>query len=194
MHPLARLPAGVERPLFLCALAVSLAAMAAMAVVGRPLETTAAPHGIGSYEFAGDAAAARQLLASWDAAAKIRAGFSLGIDYLFLVGYSTLIAMACLWAVQGFRGRLVRRLGVFLAWGQWMAGTFDALENAILLAMLLGAPADPWPALARLCAVLKFTLVGSGLLYSAAGAAVRLLSCFRPKQGGEVGQVGELEW
>jgi len=124
------------------------------------------PKGILAFEFAGDWATARQILTEWGEAGRIRAGVSLGLDYLFLVLYSTAIALACLWAA----GRLPHpALGVALAWAQWVAAGFDASENAALLAILLGARQGPWPQLARRCAAVKFVLIGSGTLYALGG-------------------------
>ncbi len=56
------------------------------------------------------------------------------------------------------------RTGRALAWGQWLAGAFDAVENAGLLILLYhpGAPASPWPQLAAVCASAKFLLLAAG--------------------------------
>jgi hypothetical protein len=60
-------------------------------------------------------------------------------------------------------------LGMALAWGQAVAVLCDAIENIVLLKMLLSAAAEPWPAVARWCAVVKFALVLAGLVYALAG-------------------------
>ena len=103
------------------------------------------------------------------------AGFSLGLDYLFMVAYSTTIALGCLWAADAFRARLpgLAAAGPWLAWGQWVAGLCDAVENVALTVMLLGGVADPWPGLAWWCATPKFVLIVAGLLYSLGAVAVR---------------------
>ncbi len=59
-------------------LALTIVLTVALQAVNAPLKTPAAPQGIVSYEFAGTITAAQSILDSWDAGAKIHAGFSLG--------------------------------------------------------------------------------------------------------------------
>ena len=68
--------------------------------VDAPLKTPAAPQGIVSYEFAGTTTAAQRILDSWDAGAKVYAGFSLGLDYLYMPAYALTIGLACAWAAR----------------------------------------------------------------------------------------------
>ena len=63
--------------------------------------------------------------------------------------------------------------GAALAWGQWLAAWFDAVENIALIAMLFGAVVSPWPQVAYWCAVIKFALVFLGLVYAFYGGVVR---------------------
>jgi hypothetical protein len=172
-HPLEALRGAARRRAFLGLLALDLALTGALGAVDRSLRTEAAPSGIVSFELAGSASTARQVVESWDADARVQAGFSLGLDYLFLVVYSTTIALACLWVADALRpgSRRAASLGVWLAWGQWAAAALDAVENAALLAALLGPTDPPWPELARACALPKFALVVAGLAYAALGAA-----------------------
>jgi hypothetical protein len=139
------------------------------------LRTGAAPQGIVSFELAGDVGSAARILASWDAEARVVAGFVQGLDYLFLLAYSTTIAFACVWAANAMRVVAPRlaAVGPGLAWGQWAAAGLDAIENLALLVMLFGGAAAPWPAVAWTCAVPKFALVGAGLLYALVGVIVR---------------------
>ena len=65
--------------------AVTLALVAAMNSVGRPLIDELAPFGIVSFEFAGDLEAARAMLASWGERGRLYAALGLGLDYLFLI-------------------------------------------------------------------------------------------------------------
>jgi hypothetical protein len=159
-------------PLLLGTLAVG----AALGAVNRPLQTTAAPDGIISYEFSWSVEGATAILESWDATARVYAGFSLGLDYLYMCLYSTTIALACLWAggVLGTRGWALASAGAWLALGQWLAALFDAVENAALWILLLGPVSEPWPAVAALCAIPKFALVFLGLLYALLGVAARV--------------------
>lgn len=172
-HPLEAIPIGRRRRAFLPLLALTLLLMATLGGVDRPIRTAAAPNGIVSFEVAGDVAAAQRMIDSWDARARQFAAFSLGLDYLFMVAYSTTIALGCLWAADAFRTGLpaLAVVGPWLAWGQWLAALLDGQENVALTVILLGGVAEPWPGVAWWCAVAKFVLIAAGLWY-ALGAAV----------------------
>lgn len=138
---------------------------------GSHLRTDEAPTGIVSYELARDEETAAAILNSWDAEAKVYAGFNLGLDYLWMIFYSTTIALGLVWtaAVLQLKGAPLTIFNL-LAWGQWLAALLDALENTALLVMLFGQPASPWPVIAYWSAVIKFTLVILGILIVLGGA------------------------
>jgi len=166
---------GRRRRVFLPLFGLTLVVGAVLGWVDRPLRTDAAPNGIVSFEVAGDVTTARSMLDSWNESARTFAAFSLGFDYLFLVVYSTTIALGCLWAGEVFRGVVpsLAALARPLAWGQWLAALLDAVENAALTTLVLGTPAEPWPAIAWWCATPKFVLVGAGIAYALAAVGVR---------------------
>jgi hypothetical protein len=170
-HPLESVSGRHRRPLFATLLILTVIVIGGMQSVSGPLTTEAAPAGIISYEFARDATTAEEIIHSWDALTKVRAGFNLGLDYLFLVLYSTAIGCACAWIAGALRDsvRSLATVGTLLAWGQWLAGLLDAVENYSLLTMLFDIPTSPWPQIAWGCAVVKFSLVFLGLLYAVAG-------------------------
>jgi hypothetical protein len=171
LHPYQRIPLSRRPAIFLPLLALTLALTAILQAVDVPLRTPVAPLGIVSYELAGTTDGARRILASWDDRAREHAGFSLGLDYLYMPSYAVTIGLACAWAAisLGRRSRLLAVLGAGLAWGQIIAALLDATENVALATMLLGAVADPWPAVSYWCAAVKFLLIGAGLLYAAVG-------------------------
>jgi hypothetical protein len=152
-------------------LVLSIGLTVVLQAVDAPLKTPAAPQGIVSYEFAGTLAAAQSILDSWDADARAHAGFSLGLDYLYMPAYALTIGLACAWAARllGSRTRWLGRLGWVLAFGLGLAALLDAVENYALTTMLFNTAADPWPAVARWCATGKFALIVAGLLYTLAG-------------------------
>ena len=164
-----------RRRLFWPLLGATFVVNASLAWIGAPLANETAPAGIITYEFVGDVATAERVLDSWSPTVRARAAFSLGLDYLFLVLYSATIAVACLMTGDVLRSRRwpLAPLAPGFAGAQWVAAGADAVENAALLAMLLGAVADPWPRLAWICAALKFTLVAAGVLYSLVGLIAR---------------------
>ena len=145
---------------------------AALGVCDVHLRTPAAPNGIVSFELAGSMPVSQAIIASWDALARTYAGLSLGLDFLYLLAYSTLFAWTCAWAAR--RGpNAWRVLGRWLMWGQWLAALADYFENVSLVALLVGAQLGLWPVLAWSCAVVKFALLGAGALFSVAGVGVR---------------------
>jgi hypothetical protein len=164
-HPLSVLPDAWKRGLFLCLAVLAAASLAAMWSLARPLDCPAAPCGIVSFEFVRDYTAVERILAMWGPEGQTRAAFLLGFDFLFLVCYSTALAMAVLWAGGG---------GAFAS-SMWLAALLDAIENAVLAALLFGRAFDPWPAAARYCAFAKFLLVAAGLIYVAWAAWRRRL-------------------
>jgi hypothetical protein len=174
-HPLASIPKKSRPAPILVLLALTVALSAVLLITGEPLRTEVAPAGILSYEFAGSTTRAVEILDSWDEGAKSAAGFNLGLDYLYLLAYSTTIALAILWLTTGLEpGSPVLAAALLLAWGQWLAALLDALENVALVKMLLSAPADPWPAVAFICASIKFLLIALGLIATIAAAIHRL--------------------
>jgi hypothetical protein len=140
--------------------------MVILNLIDLPLQTEAAPLGIVSYQLAGDVPAVERIIASWDARARIFAGFSLGLDYLFMPLYGVLFAWLCIRAAERMREHapVWARIGVGLAWGVGLAVLLDATENALQFWMLVSAPRSPWPLVMWGCAVVKFgALVLAGL-------------------------------
>ena len=159
-------------------LALTIVLTIALQAVDAPLKTPAAPQGIVSYELAGSTAAAQNILDSWDAGARTHAGFSLGLDYLYMPVYALTIGLACAWAarVSGGRRRWLGSLGRVLAFGLGLAALLDAIENYALTTMLFSAAADPWPSVALWCATGKFALIIAGLVYIAIGLIFWLMT------------------
>jgi hypothetical protein len=176
-HPYQRIPRGRRLALFLPLLILTLALTAILQAVNAPLKTAAASQGIVSYEFGGTTAGAERILASWNGQAREHAGFSLGLDFLYMPSYAVTIGLACAWVAESLRrrARWLGTAGVILAWGLIVAALLDATENVALTTMLFGAPAEPWPIIAFGCATVKFLLIACGLLYAVLGGVLALL-------------------
>jgi hypothetical protein len=163
-HPFQAISQQALVPVVIAFIAAALTLMVSLRILDEPLKTEAAPGGILSYELAGDEASTLAILESWDPPAKYHAAFSLGLDFLFLITYSSAISLACIWAAR-LSNTSLAGLGVYLAWGQWIAAIFDGLENTALFINLVQAPTSPWPQIAQTAAIIKFTLIILGLLY-----------------------------
>jgi hypothetical protein len=159
--------------------AIALGAAALMWAVGRPLQMAGSKCGIVDFDLAGAWRQADRMVKLWARNRVIpAAAFQLGLDYLFIPLYSTAIATWCVWAGLSLSGRwsLALPLGVVLAYGQWVAGAFDCVENFALLRILAGNRDHHWPRMARGCAIAKFALVIAGLVFVAGGIIVSLAS------------------
>ncbi len=146
--------------------ALTLTVIAAIRVLDTPLRTGAAPQGIVSFELAGHLDRARAILTAWNPRAKIFAGISLGLDYLFMLLYGLVLW----WIIRALalrfpKGSVFYAVGLFFAAIIWLAVAADALENYALIRLLTGGLEVSWARLAGFSAQLKFAIVGLGLLY-----------------------------
>jgi hypothetical protein len=185
-HPLDSLPPAARRPLLLVSLAVTLLLFGIFRLLDAPLRTSAAPNGIVSFELAGTEFQARAILDSWNRLSLLLssvpgipnsevlpipfvfAAFGLGLDYLFMPLYALALSLAILLAA-GRHGGVFKQAGAWLGWGAFAAAAFDALENFALFRVLTGMSVSPWPRLAAVCAILKFTLLLVSILFALTG-------------------------
>ncbi|MDX1616394.1 MAG: hypothetical protein R3300_18940 [Candidatus Promineifilaceae bacterium] len=176
INPLQHWSTRKKSALFIGLLITTLIMMTVLNTVGEPLVTDPAPVGIVSFELARTEAQAETILNSWNQNARILAAFSLGLDYLFLFAYSTTIAMglALLLDLWQFPAQVAAALN-WLMLGQWLAAALDAIENALLLAILLGDIESLLTQAAFWVAAAKFALVGLGIAVVSLGLFFRLL-------------------
>lgn len=160
---------------------LALAMTAWFWITGAPLTTAAAPHGMISFELAGTMERSAAILASWDQQARRLALLHLRVDFLYMLAYGLAISLGCRWA-GGRPGSKLRRLGLGLATGIWVAVLCDVGENIALLLLLQGPVVAPWPLVAALLAAVKFALVGVSLLF-VLEAVIRTLVKFLDGRG-----------
>ena len=175
-HPFQVIPMNTQPRAFIGFTLAALVLMILMNSIGATLKNVTAPNGIISFELAGSLEKAREIIASWDESARLHAAFSLGLDFLFLVVYSSAIGLGCLLASKALSRRhwpLVV-FGVPLAWGLWLAALADAVEDIALTQILFGSSYQFLAPLARWSAILKFALIFAGLVYSFLGLVVSL--------------------
>lgn len=163
-HPLLVVPEG-RRLLAFGGLATATLALAAwLGAIDRTLQGPGSEGGILGLELCRTVEACGAQLAAIEArgASEVLA-FSLGLDYLFLLAYSSAIAAALAFLGARRPNGLSRAVGV-LAWAQWIAAGLDAIENYALWQMLQHGPAAPWPVIATASAIPKFAIIAIGLL------------------------------
>jgi hypothetical protein len=153
---------------------MSVILLLVMRTLDTPLRTHKAPRGIISFELAKDDEASQQIMDSWSIEAKVNAALSLGLDFLFLITYALFISFSCIQvaAVLKDEHSIFFNLAVVLAWAQFLAAILDAIENIALIHLLLNSSRKWLPYLARWCAIVKFSIVGAGLIFIFGGVLV----------------------
>lgn len=140
-----------------------------ISIINTYLVTPEAPAGIISFELAGNINASLAILTSWDKAAKVYAGLSLGIDFVYLISYGLFLSLACHMLSDRLTqtGRVIRFSDIvsFVSWLPLVAALFDAIENTALIFLLLGSRSEIFSSMANLFAVTKFIFVSLAILY-----------------------------
>ena len=132
------------------------------------------------FELAGSVDRTNEILATWRSAGVIDEAKAIQIfDVVYPLIYTAAIAGACIAAAGAWRraGRPgLARAGAAMAWVAFSAAIFDYIENVGLAVALWDEPASPWPEIAFVAAVLKFTASYLALLYALTGIAAALLA------------------
>jgi len=136
-----------------------------MDFLSAPLINSQAPFGIISFELAATYSNALNMINSWDDEAKLMGAIGLGFDYLFLLIYSTTIALGCSIASRQFTSPNLTRIGTMLASAQIVTAISDSIENVALIKLLLGSSWPNWASIAYYFALLKFVLIIAGIFY-----------------------------
>ncbi len=157
--------------IILCILTIVV--MGCLQAINTPLISTQAPQGIVSFEFAKTIKAATSMVSSWDCEARIYAGISLGLDYLFVVLYAGALSLGCILVSGYFNSTLMVKTGLYLSWLPFLAALLDCMENFALIRILLGNNDQTWPLVSFYCAVPKFAIVIVGLFYILSGTFFR---------------------
>jgi hypothetical protein len=107
----------------------------------------------------------------------VLAGFSLGLDFLFIPLYAAALFFGAIAALDRFApdpGRL-RRIMSLLALAPIAGAICDVLENCLQLAMLTGGPTDGLARLALEATAAKYVGVAIGVVLSLMGLAGRYM-------------------
>jgi hypothetical protein len=155
-------------------LLISAILLLAMRTIDAPLRTNMAPRGIVSFELAKNYDISQQILNSWSAEAKINAALSLGLDFLFIVTYALFISLSCIQVAAAIKvdHLIFFNIAVVLAWAQFLAAILDVSENLALIHLLLKSSHQWLSCLAHWCAMMKFSIVGAGLIFIFGGLLV----------------------
>lgn len=155
-----------ERKLIILLTVANVLLMASLNYLNTPLKNGICKTGIVSYELAKDLNLSKDIINSWSESAKIFAGISLGLDFLFLLVYTTLIALL-IYKINNrlWKNSSINKVGVFLIIAIFFAGLFDAIENFALIKLLLGDLKQHWSSIAYYFAFVKFVIVLSCIVF-----------------------------
>ena len=112
-----------------------------------------------------------QIMVSWESVRNtgdLYVAFGLGFDYLFMPVYAFALAFGTLLTAGKHSGWL-GLLGAVAGYGAFAAAAFDTVENYALFQILLGAYDSTYPAIAAVCASIKFGLLFFGLVVAILG-------------------------
>ena len=128
------------------------------------------PRGIVSLQMAMTSERSAELVAAMSTDQRLWGAYGLGADYAFMLLYPAAVVFGVTWAGRALpaRRRALAAAAPVIAWAMVAGGLADAVENALLLAALLGhhggAP------IASTMAIVKFLTLGTGLFYVAIAA------------------------
>jgi len=126
----------------------------------KALTNESCPNGIVSFELAKTPQQTQKVLNSWNTNAKIHAGLSLGIDYLFIFLYSGLLILLYLITITNLKQQnLLIKTGWFFIFLIILAALSDAVENYALINLLLDNFNVFYIKLAYISAITKFFLL-----------------------------------
>ena len=138
----------------------------AIRIFEAPLKNEVCKGGIVSFELAKDLDKTVKILDSWDVNAKINMSLSLGFDFLFIMVYSSFIALlifnvnTTLWEKRTFY-----KVGNLLIGLIFIAALFDIVENIALIKLLNGSLEQIWSSVAFYFASAKFTIILISIAY-----------------------------
>lgn len=129
------------------------------------LTNEVAINGIFSFELAKDVKTADAIINSWDVIATAAAGYSLIVDFLFLIIYSLFIALLIDYGNEKvWKEGFIYKIGVTLIYAQFVAAFCDVIENIALL-QLFKNTTQFWTSIAYYFATMKFILIALGILF-----------------------------
>jgi hypothetical protein len=106
---------------------------------------------------------------------------AIGWDYLFIFIYPLCGAVGCLLVIKFLAAHNLpgTTIGFALIALLPLAALLDVVENYAVLRLLRGPMENPWPQIARWCAIPKFTILGATLFYELFGVLMWIGTRFK---------------
>jgi hypothetical protein len=169
----------LTRKRILIALAITTVTLGVFLLAIDPSTTGEGRPTIVDFEFAWDQERAAEIRAEWGEDGRDAARLSLWVDFAYLLSYGLFLVLASAATRDLAARRGWRRMTAFGLAAPALAASaaaFDAIEDVGLLLALDGHGGDLAPALAGICASLKFTALAAVIVYLLAGLVLRLTS------------------
>jgi len=157
--------------------AFTIVLMVILRIVDQWLTTPESPGGMVGFELAGNIQETLKMIISWGEHGRIMAGFSLGIDYLYIVSYSLFLGLSAfaIGKKLNSRNNFLSKPGYWFSWLMFIAAFFDGIENYALIRILSGDHDQLWASISFYFASTKFVIVLLTLLYIILGLiAIRI--------------------
>ena len=140
-------------------------------------------YGILDFEFAWTASQITAIFAAWGPEGMALHATGIYWDFLYIVGYGSLIAGLILLLSRQLTGK-VQLVGLYLTLSPFLAGNFDCIENLLLLAMLNNPTgfSTILPMLAGIMAAIKFGLLFLGIGFFLLGLILWPISMIKSRK------------
>lgn len=163
------------KQLFMVIIALLIPTFIAMVIIDQELKVASAPFGIISLELCGyNYSLCETILKDWGEQGKAMAMLSLGLDYLFMVLYPIAICFGMLLTLPNLSVK-IRRLTLLLAWISLLSIPLDAVENIVLIQVVLGQSSPVYSLLGSYFATAKLLINGFTIAWLMVVAVIPLL-------------------
>ena len=140
-------------------------------------------YGILDFEFAWTASQISIIFTAWGSDGMILHANGIYWDFLYILGYGSLIAGLILLISRKLSGK-IQLIGLYLTFTPFLAGIFDCIENILLLTMLNNPSgfSPSIPLIAGIMAAIKFSILLIGIAFFLLGVFVWLATLIKSKK------------
>ena len=134
-----------------------------MRAFDAPLKNEVSPGGIVSFEFAKELSRTVEIMESWDVHARTSAGMSMGLDFLFIILYTSFLILLLKWTAK--RSHVLNAMNSPMQLLLLLAAFCDVVENMALIQLLRGHIDQIWSQTAYYMAFIKFGIIALVLVF-----------------------------
>ncbi|MDH5433951.1 MAG: hypothetical protein OEY19_08390 [Gammaproteobacteria bacterium] len=140
-----------------------------MSFIDMHAKTEITPLGTISFEFIGSIENLELAMIAWGDIGRTSIALNLGIDFLYLIIYSAILALAFYRLSNAPNVNNIRRYYLSGVWLAVVVGIIDILENLCLIQLLYQTKNEIWAIAAYNLAILKFTGIAVCLIMLVVG-------------------------